>query len=575
MAEKKSVSAREVIADIRVGMTDDQLMKKHLLSAKGLQSLKNKLLATGLLTQAELEGKMLSGKVTIPPVDKKAFARNIANAVKTGMSDVEIMKKFGLSAQKLPAVFTSLTKAGYLSQDDLDKRPGGFEQTVDLTSEKVFTDPRSGHSEIATPIPPESAKDVLLELAKRFNVPREDLERLKTASITDIKAFLNKHNIPWAEGVELAMALGLQAGDFLFEATDKIMKGAGTLLSAAKDKIESRKGVVSKATGQFKSSGQDGAPPSDETATPEDSSQPNETVAQSPTSQDQAENRAVLKCPNCRMPQNKPFEVCPQCGVVVEKFLRRLENEQANAAAEKKIWYERSWLIILLIALIPPIGIYGIIRSSQFKRKTKAIVIGIAASIMVTAVLLPSKQIEKVSSVNQPAASLQDAPAIEEALPPQEPSPPFPIKFTMDDSPKSKEFFLKFVRYCVIGQNELLRNFPEEIISSVGAKDTDRLTPLDIIEALTNEMPCEGVWSYARKTFSVQIWNCLTERYRSKTANLKSTTYTTWEKQLFESGLLRDPVHPFSPACIDSLKEFLVFCPQNIRGHPSAVIADR
>lgn len=134
MAEKKSISAREVVADIKVGMTDEQLMAKHMLSAKGLQSLKSKLLAAGLLTQAQLDGKGGPTKVT-SQVDKKALAKNIAAAVKTGLPDNEISKRCGISASKLTAVYNALIKAGYLALDDLTKRPGNFEETVDLAPE--------------------------------------------------------------------------------------------------------------------------------------------------------------------------------------------------------------------------------------------------------------------------------------------------------------------------------------------------------------------------------------------------------------------------------------------------------
>lgn len=56
MAEKKTVSAKAVVSDIKAGMTDEQLMTKYQLSARGLQSLKNKLLAAGLITEAKLDG---------------------------------------------------------------------------------------------------------------------------------------------------------------------------------------------------------------------------------------------------------------------------------------------------------------------------------------------------------------------------------------------------------------------------------------------------------------------------------------------------------------------------------------
>lgn len=116
-------------------MTDEQLMVKHSLSAKGLQSLKSKLLAAGLLTQDQLDGK--APTTVTPQVDKKAFARNIADAVKSGLPDNEITRKFGISSAKLTGVYNSLIKAGYLMLDDLIKRPGNFEETVDLAPEIV------------------------------------------------------------------------------------------------------------------------------------------------------------------------------------------------------------------------------------------------------------------------------------------------------------------------------------------------------------------------------------------------------------------------------------------------------
>lgn len=134
MAEKKSLSAREVVADIRVGMSDEQLMGKHGLSTKGLQSLKDKLITAGLLTAQELNGTSPSTQAPDPSADKRAFAKSIADAVKNGLSDPDVVKRFGISVTKLPKAYESLIKAGYLTQEDLTQRGNGegFEQTVDL-----------------------------------------------------------------------------------------------------------------------------------------------------------------------------------------------------------------------------------------------------------------------------------------------------------------------------------------------------------------------------------------------------------------------------------------------------------
>lgn len=338
MAEKKTVSAREVVADIRVGMSDEQLMLKHGLSAKGLESLKTKLVTAGLLTAQELDGKSPPTQVADPSVDKRAFAKNMADAVKDGLPDAEIIKRFGISAAKLPKVYESLVKAGYLSQEDLNRRGNGegFEQSVDLAPDVMDTVPKPGSSQAAPVTATETTKDVLRDFAQRFNIPREELERLKTASIKDIKAFFEKHNIPWSEGMELVKALGLRAGDFAAEAAGKL-----------KDKA---KGIFSK----FGASGkEESAANSDPAASPESS---NSDLQGAPPNDPPKQSRSVTKCPNCRMPQNKPFEICPQCGIMVEKFLQRVEGESGakKSASNSRIKTIAiaAGVILVVVALI-------------------------------------------------------------------------------------------------------------------------------------------------------------------------------------------------------------------------------
>jgi membrane protease YdiL (CAAX protease family)/uncharacterized protein (DUF433 family) len=140
MAEKKTIPAREALADIRVGMTDDQLMAKYNLTEKGLRSLKIKLLAAGLLLQDQT-GK--SQSVEVPhESDTKVLARKIAEAVRAEWSDEEIAKTFGLLPDKLPNVFPLLIKHGYLTQEDHDRRQSRLEEVIDieLDFEPMLTD---------------------------------------------------------------------------------------------------------------------------------------------------------------------------------------------------------------------------------------------------------------------------------------------------------------------------------------------------------------------------------------------------------------------------------------------------
>ena len=57
MAQKRTLSAKQVLSDIRVGLTDDQLKEKYKLSKQSLQTLFKKLLDANLISQSELDAR--------------------------------------------------------------------------------------------------------------------------------------------------------------------------------------------------------------------------------------------------------------------------------------------------------------------------------------------------------------------------------------------------------------------------------------------------------------------------------------------------------------------------------------
>ena len=57
MIEKRKISAKDIINDIRGGMTDSELMDKYRLSLKGLQSIFRKLEAVKAIKPSELYGR--------------------------------------------------------------------------------------------------------------------------------------------------------------------------------------------------------------------------------------------------------------------------------------------------------------------------------------------------------------------------------------------------------------------------------------------------------------------------------------------------------------------------------------
>ncbi len=66
-APRKEVSAKEVLKDIKNGLTDEELMDKHKLTAKGIHSLFRQLIKAGLMTQKDLDVRQpaLEGTVEI------------------------------------------------------------------------------------------------------------------------------------------------------------------------------------------------------------------------------------------------------------------------------------------------------------------------------------------------------------------------------------------------------------------------------------------------------------------------------------------------------------------------------
>lgn len=63
--EKRRITAREILADVKTGVGDPVLMEKYKLSAQGLQSVFNKLLKAGVLTRQELDDRVPMSQRTV------------------------------------------------------------------------------------------------------------------------------------------------------------------------------------------------------------------------------------------------------------------------------------------------------------------------------------------------------------------------------------------------------------------------------------------------------------------------------------------------------------------------------
>ena len=99
-------------------------------------------------------------------------------------------------------------------------------------------------------------------------------------------------------------------------------------------------------------------------ATPVEETPPTPT-AETPKETTQKPRKA-LKCPNCKMPQEKEFEICPQCGVTVGKYLGRIEDE---APKKKRSTLKRvvGWIAACIGGFVIFLFIIGLLAGPKRK----------------------------------------------------------------------------------------------------------------------------------------------------------------------------------------------------------------
>ena len=76
MAEKRTIRAKDIVNDMRAGMSDQELMGKYRLSVKGLESIFKKLEESGTLKRSDLYGRLPSFDDTVNLGSARKLPRN-------------------------------------------------------------------------------------------------------------------------------------------------------------------------------------------------------------------------------------------------------------------------------------------------------------------------------------------------------------------------------------------------------------------------------------------------------------------------------------------------------------------
>jgi DNA-binding response OmpR family regulator len=129
------ISAKQVLAMMKNGADEAAIMQEFNLSAKAYSSLSDQLRAAGLMEwqEYEIRRSLTQDSVIVDspapvadplPVREKAkiSAAEASKAIRSGLGDSALMKKFGISAKGLRSLFRKLVVLGVIDQAELDKR---------------------------------------------------------------------------------------------------------------------------------------------------------------------------------------------------------------------------------------------------------------------------------------------------------------------------------------------------------------------------------------------------------------------------------------------------------------------
>lgn len=140
---KPIIDAKEARDNIRSGMSADSLMVTYNLSRKGLQSLLNKLVAAGALTTTEIDELMpefmeaavrSAGAASrpAPAAGKEVNAFDAVRDIRSGASNSDLMKKYGISPIGLENLFEQLVGQGLLLPSELQFRLSSLVSAIDV-----------------------------------------------------------------------------------------------------------------------------------------------------------------------------------------------------------------------------------------------------------------------------------------------------------------------------------------------------------------------------------------------------------------------------------------------------------
>ncbi len=151
------VSVRSLETDIRQGIKESDVLAKYRLTTRELERLLNRMLKAGHLSDLEVmhwlkmtdSQLMKAFRESSEPqsslqvservqIEKRTIkAKDVVQDIRSHMTDVQLMKKYHISTQGLRSLFKKLIQHKLISKSDLEWRPVGYHDTVDIDLESL------------------------------------------------------------------------------------------------------------------------------------------------------------------------------------------------------------------------------------------------------------------------------------------------------------------------------------------------------------------------------------------------------------------------------------------------------
>jgi hypothetical protein len=157
-AKKPIIDAAEALKYIRSGFSDADLMHKYNLSSRGVQSLINKLVKAGAITETDIEARNAETTSDIV-IDEDVTAKigvnltELSRKIKSGTSVTQILSLYGISQKDLEQLLDKIVGDGLMSKPELSKKLSPsrhLEIKHRVTGEIIHKDAAASISELVT-----------------------------------------------------------------------------------------------------------------------------------------------------------------------------------------------------------------------------------------------------------------------------------------------------------------------------------------------------------------------------------------------------------------------------------------